>query len=168
VRSRAAVKRHGRLPRCLLSGLLACAECGGTIRVVNGRELGCATLRGRWQRCVQQQRIDVAERKLIGELVEKMLSPKGVAFLERQVREYVREGPKARPESVTPKTADVTKKAAEIDQLRTLIKAEILFQAVAQAAIEKAEEELQALARAAPAREEKHEGSNHPAIAPSC
>jgi len=48
-----------------------------------------------------------------------------------------------------------TEERAEIGQLRSLMKAGTLSQAVAQAAIEKAEEELQALARVQPAKEEK-------------
>src|SRR4029453_1718430 len=34
---RGVLKRKGRLPRYLLSGLLTCAECGGGFRCVNGR-----------------------------------------------------------------------------------------------------------------------------------
>lgn len=155
---RAAVKRHGRLPRYLLSGLLTCAACGGTIRVVNGREFGCATHRdgGPTARSnALRVRIDIAERKLIGDLVEEMLSPAAVALLEQQVRDHVREGSRAVQSLPTPAPADVVRKSAEIEQLKCLMKSGTLSPAVAQAAIDKAEEELQALRRRAPQREEK-------------
>ena len=40
---RGALRRNGRLPRYLLSGLLVCGQCGGTFRRVNTREYGCAS-----------------------------------------------------------------------------------------------------------------------------
>ena len=57
----------------------------------------------------------------------------------------------------TPKAeaARLAKKLSEIGQVRALMKAGTLSQAVAQAAIAQAEEELRALQRASPAREGK-------------
>jgi hypothetical protein len=49
----------------------------------------------------------------------------------------------------------VGRKQAEIEQLRALMKAGTLSQAVAQAAIEKAEEEIRATERLQPAKEER-------------
>jgi hypothetical protein len=51
--------------------------------------------------------------------------------------------------------AQVAKKAAEIEQLRTLMRSGALSQGVAHVAIAKAEEELQGLQRARPAQEGK-------------
>ena len=67
-------------------------------------------------------------------------------------------GDYARAPRVAPRqeAAQVTKKAAEIEQLRTLMRAGTLLQAVAQAAIKKAEEELRTLERIQPAKEENH------------
>jgi hypothetical protein len=47
VKLRGALKRIGRLPRHLLSGLLVCEHCGGTFRCVNGHEYGCTSYRWR-------------------------------------------------------------------------------------------------------------------------
>jgi hypothetical protein len=60
--------------------------------------------------------------------------------------------PKPVPRS---EAAQIAKKTAEIEQLRTLMKAGTLSQAVAQAAIGKAEEQLRMLERGQPAREDK-------------
>lgn len=84
-----------------------------------------------------------------------MLSPEGVALLERRVREHAKaraQMPKVAPK---PQTAQVAKKRVEIDQLRALMKSETLSQAVGQAAIAKAEEELQSLERVQPAKDEQ-------------
>ena len=157
VRLRGALKR-GRLPRHLFSGLLTCAHCGGVFRCVNGREYGCASHRdGGDAACDNAVRvpIDKVEEKLLDKLVEEMLSPEGVALLERMIRENVRKAshtPKPAPKS---QATNVAKKQAEIEQLRALMKAGTLSQAVAQAAIEKAEEEARAIERMEPGREEK-------------
>jgi len=100
-------------------------------------------------------RSTVAEARLLQELHSEILSPEGVALLERKVREHMRQ--MAAEPRVAPKAeaAQIAKKTAEIDQLRTLMKAGTLSQAVAQAAIEKAEEERRGLEREQPAREEK-------------
>lgn len=156
---RGALKRRGSLPRYILSGLLICEECdGGTFRCVNGREFGCASHRdGGDSACTNavRVRIDLAERKLLDETAQEMLSPAGVALLERKVREHIRN--RSKVPAVPPKAqaAKVTKKQAEIDQIRGLMKSGTLSRAVAQAAIAHAEEELRTLNQAAPAREEK-------------
>jgi site-specific DNA recombinase len=155
---RGALKRRGSLPRYVLSGLLVCEECGGTFRCVNGREFGCASHKdGGNSACTNSVRvpIDLAERKLLDETAQEMLSPAGVALLERKVREHIRE--RSQVPVVAPKAqaAKAARKQAEIDQLKGLMKAGTLSQAVAQAAITHAEEELRALNQAAPAREEK-------------
>ncbi len=158
IKLRGALKRNGRLPRHLLSGLLVCGQCGGTFRCVNGREYGCASHRdGGNAACTNgiRVRIEVAERKLLTELAEEMLSPEAIALLERKVREHVREQDRVPKPVPKPQAAQVSKKRAEIEQLRTLMKAGTLSEAVAHAAIEKAEEELTALERVQPAREEK-------------
>ncbi len=155
---RGALKR-GRLPRHLLSGLLTCQQCGGAFRCVNGREYGCASHRdGGEAGCGNRVRvrIDLAERKLLDKLVEEMLSPEGVALLERRVREHIRKVSHAPRTPPRPQAAQVAKRRAEIDQLRDLMKAGTLSQAVAQAAIEKAEEEIRDIERIQPAKEEKH------------
>ncbi len=158
VRLRGALKRNGRLPRHLLSGLLTCAQCGGTFRCVNGREYGCASHRdGGDAACTNgiRVRIELAERKLLHELAEEMLSPEGIAHVERRLREHDRERAQAPKPAPKKEAAGIAKKTAEIAQLRALMKSGTLSQAVAQAAIEKAEEELRALERVQPARDEK-------------
>ena len=155
---RTAVNRSGRLPRHLLSGLLVCEQCGGTIRAVNGREYGCATYKdGGPTACSNgvRVRIDLAERKLLTRLQEETLSPEGVALLQRRVREHLKARdhlPKATDKS---KGAAVTKKEAEVEQLRALAKQGTLSPAVAEAAIRQAEDELQGLNRAQPIASEK-------------
>lgn len=157
VKLRGALKR-GRLPRHVLSGLLTCQQCGGAFRCVNGREYGCASHRdGGEAGCTNsvRVRIDLAETKLLGRLVEEMLSPEGVALLERRIRERVRSANHAPRETPKPQAAQVAKKRAEIDQLRALMKAGTLSQAVAQSAIDTAEDEIHAIERLQPAKEEK-------------
>jgi len=87
---------------------------------------GCATHKdGGGAACTNGVRVrgEPAERKLLDELACEMLSPDGVAMLERRVREHVRKAaraPKAPPKS---QEAQIAKKRAEIEQLRALMKA---------------------------------------------
>lgn len=158
VRLRGALKRNGRLPKHLLSGLLVCQECGSAFRCVNGREYGCASHRdGGMAACTNAVRVSikVAEAKLLSELHDEILSPEGVAYLERKVREHMRAQLKAPRSAPKREAAEAKKKGAEIDQLRSLMKAGTLSQAVAQAAIEHAQEELRAIERVQPAKEER-------------
>lgn len=152
---RSALKRNGRLPRHVLSGLMVCDECGGTFRCVNGREYGCATHRdGGRAACSNDIRvpIELAERKLIGSITDEVLSADGVAYVERKVRELARA--RAQEPAPLPKSqaALLANKSTEIEQLRALMKAGTLSQAVAQVAIDKAEEELTNLGRPLPVR----------------
>jgi hypothetical protein len=127
-------------------------------RCVNGREFGCASYKdGGESACTNsiRVRIDEAEAKLLGKLVEEMLSPEGLAFLERRIRDHAREQAKLPKKPAKAQAAQAAKKSAEIGHLRTLMKAGTLSQAVAQAAIEKAEEELRGLERAQPAKDEQ-------------
>lgn len=159
VKLRGALKRNGRLPRHVLSGILVCQQCGGTIRSVNSREYGCASHKdGGHAACSNGIRVsrDLAERKLLDELVCEVLSPEGVALLKQRINDHVRKASRAPKAVPKPQATQVAKKAAEIAQLRALMKAGTLSQAVAQAAIEKAEEEIGAIERVQPAREEKH------------
>jgi site-specific DNA recombinase len=155
VQLRSVLKRNGRLPRYVLSELLTCEECGSTFRNVNGREFGCASHRdGGMSACTNDVRvsIQVAERKLLNELAEDMLSDEGVALFERRLREYLRAAEKvAKP----PKrqSAGLAKAEAEIVQIRQLMKAGTLSPLVGQAAIDKAEEAREAFAK--PERAEK-------------
>jgi site-specific DNA recombinase len=158
VKLRGALKR-GRLPRHVLSGLLTCQQCGGAFRCVNGREYGCASHRdGGEAGCTNgvRVRIDLVETKLLDRLVEEVLSPEGVALLERRIRERVRSATNPLRETPRPQAAQVAKKRAEIDQLRALMKAGTLSQAVAHAAIETAEGEIRAIESLQPAKEEKN------------
>ena len=93
----------------LLSGLLRCEECGGGFRCVNGREYGCASHRD-GRSCGNGIRLPMklAESKLLGALRDELLSPAGVALLEKRIREYLTEAgqgdamPKvAEPEAVS-------------------------------------------------------------------
>jgi hypothetical protein len=84
-----------------------------------------------------------------------MLSPEGVALLERMVRENLSKASRAPKPAPKSQAAQVAKKQAEIGQLRALMKAGTLSQAVAQAAIEKAEEEVRVIERMEPRKEEK-------------
>jgi hypothetical protein len=156
VKIRGAVRGNGPVPRHLLSGLLICQQCGGAFRRVNGREYGCATHKdGGDAACSNGIRVpgETAERKLLDEVAREMLSPEGVAFLERRVREHVRKAGRAPKAPTKPQEAQLARKRAEIDQLRALMKAGTLSQAVAQAAIEKAEEEVRAIERLQPERD---------------
>jgi hypothetical protein len=175
VKLRGAVRHKGVLPRHVLSGLLVCQVCGGTIRRVNGREYGCATHKdGGDAACSNgiRGREEIAERKLLDELACEMLSPEGVALVKQRVNEHVRKASRAPKSAPKPQAALIERKRAEIAQLRTLMTAGTLSQAVAQAAVEKAQEEIQSLERMQPAREEKHTarvirmlppGGGHPA-----
>lgn len=100
-------------------------------------------------------RIDLAERKLLDKLVDEMLSPEGVALLERRIREHVRQESRTPRAAPKPQATQVAKKRAEIEHVRALMKAGTLSQAVAQSAIETAEGEIRAIERAQPAKEEK-------------
>ena len=92
--------------------------------------------------------IDVAGRKLLHELVADILSPEGIALLERRVQDRARRQESCEA-AVVPKvqSAEISRKAAEIEQLRSLMKAGSLSQTVALAAIDKAEEELREMER---------------------
>ena len=156
---RAALRARGRQPRYVLSGILVCAECGASFRNVNSREFGCASHQdGGVAACTNGIRVavHVAERKLLHELVAEILSPEGIALLERQVLDRVRRqasceaGPIPKEQNV-----EISKKAAEIEQLRSLMKAGSLSQTVALAAIDKAEEELRTLQRTHPIQAER-------------
>jgi hypothetical protein len=60
---------------------------------VNGREYGCATYKdGGSAACTNSFRVPgaFAEARLLEKLVEEMLSPEGVALLEKRIREHVR------------------------------------------------------------------------------
>jgi site-specific DNA recombinase len=158
VKLRGVLKHRGRAPRHLLSGLLVCEQCGGTFRRVNGREFGCASYAdGGKAACSNGIRVrnELAERKLLSELAEEILSPTGIALLERKIREYSRDQARAPKVEVKPMGTQTAKKNAEISQLRALMKSGTLSQAVAQAAIEKAEDELRELERAQPAQSER-------------
>lgn len=159
IKIRGALKGAGRVPRHLLSGLLICQQCGGAFRQVNGRgELECATHRdGGEAACSNGLRVPgaIAEARLLDKLAEKLLSPPAVAFLEKRIREHVLNASRAPRPTSKPQDAQVAKKRAEIEQLRALMKAGTLSQAVAQAAITKAEEEIGAIERVQPDQEEK-------------
>jgi hypothetical protein len=97
----------------------------------------------------------VAQNVLLKRLEEEMLSPEGVALLERKVREHLKVrkvSPQATPK---PKGTATAKKEAELEQLRRLANCGTLSPAVAEAAIRQAENELLILNRAGPAAEEK-------------
>jgi hypothetical protein len=156
---RSAIKRSGRLPRHLLSGLLSCEDCGGTFKRLNGRgEYGCAShADGGSSACGNDLRVGgaLAERKLLGEVAVEMLSPEGVALLERKIREHMRDQARLPKVVTSPTATQAAKKQSEIDQVRAMMKTGTLSQAVAQAAIEHAEEELRALQRPDTGRAEK-------------
>lgn len=154
---RGSLNRHGRLPRHLLSGLLVCDECGGTFRCLNGREYGCASHKdGGPSACANglRVRVDLAERKLLSGLASEMLSAEAIALLERRVREHLQRAAET-PKERAKLAPDAARKVAEIEQLRAMMKAGSLSQSVAQAAIEKAEEQLRAIEQAAPTRPER-------------
>jgi DNA invertase Pin-like site-specific DNA recombinase len=156
---RGALKRNGRLPRYVLSGLLYCEQCGGSMRNVNAREYGCASHRdGGAAACNNGLRvpIELAEHRLLDETAAEMLSDEGIAFLEREVRRHLREQadkPKPVPK---PQAEQIARKRAEVEQLRALMKNGTLSQTVAVAAIAKAEEEVAALEQVQPAADEKN------------
>jgi S-methylmethionine-dependent homocysteine/selenocysteine methylase len=96
----------------------------------------------------------LAEKKLFDHLHAELLSAEGIAHLEKRIREHMREQARARKVQPKPQAGQITKKSAELDQLRALMKSGTLSQAAAQAAIDKAEEELRAHERAVPVQEE--------------
>src|SRR5262249_45631869 len=154
IKVRGSLKHDGRVPRHILSGILTCQQCGGAFRQVNGRgELECATHRdGGEAACSKALRVPgaIAEARLLDELVKELLSPAAIALLEKRIREHLRNASRAPRPAAKPQEAQVAKKQAEIEQLRALMKAGTLSQAVAQAAISKAEEEIRALERVQP------------------
>jgi len=89
----------------------------------------------------------------------RLLSPEGVATLERKVREHSRAMALAPKPAPKPHAALVAKKTAEMDQLRAMMKAGTLSQAVAQAALATAEQELAALNSAEVAKDEPDAGN---------
>jgi hypothetical protein len=99
--------------------------------------------------------IEKAETRLLDKLAEEMLSAEGVTLLKKRIREHVRNADRALREQPKPQAAQVASKRAEIEQIRGLMKAGALSQVVAQAAIEKAQEEVRAIERLQPAREER-------------
>jgi site-specific DNA recombinase len=158
VKLRGAVRHKGILPRHVLSGLLICQQCGGTFRRVNSREYGCATHKdGGDGACSNGVRVrkELAERKLLDELACEMLSAEGVAFLKQRINARMRKASRAPKVLPKPQAAQIARKSAEIEQLRGLMKAGTLSQAVAEATIAKAEEEVQAFERVQPARDER-------------
>ena len=120
------------------------------------------------------QFLDAEEQKLLDELATEMLSPEGVALLKQRLNEHIRKAarvPKAAPK---PQAAQIAKKSAEIEQVRALMKAGTLSQAVAQAAIAHAQEEIQAMERVQPEftaglfrRFNWHDCSNHSVSRPA-
>jgi hypothetical protein len=84
-----------------------------------------------------------------------MLSPEAVALLEKRIRECLRSADRSPRQTPKPQAAQVERKRAEIEQLRSLMKAGTLSPAVAQAAIEKAEEEITAIEQQQPVKEER-------------
>jgi hypothetical protein len=126
---------------------------------VNGWEFGCASHRdGGDSACANgiRVRIDLAETKLLNWLVEEILSPAGIALLERRVREHAKAQVRLPESPPKPQAARSAKKAAEMEQLRALMRSGTLSQGVGQAAINQAEQELQAFVREQPARDEHY------------
>ena len=145
---RSALKRNGRMPRHLLSGLMQCATCGGSYAIVNAREFGCTTHKA-GSDCDNDVRvkIEVAERHLLEVIRQEILSPEGIAKAEKLYRDQVKLAAKKehqRPATGQP-AARLARKQTEIAQLRALMKAGTLSEAVAQVAINQAEGELSTL-----------------------
>jgi hypothetical protein len=125
---------------------------------VNGREYGCATYKdGGAAACTNSLRVpgSFAEARLLDELVEEMLSPEGVALLEKLIRGHVRKAAQSDRPAAKPQPAQSARKRAELEQIRALMKPGTLSQAVALAGIEKAEEEIRAIQLLQPAKEER-------------
>lgn len=97
----------------------------------------------------------MAERKLLGEVVADILSPEGIALLERKVRDYSRAQANEPKPAPKPQAELIAKKTAEMERLRAMMKAGTLSQAVADAALATAEAELTALNRTELAKDER-------------
>jgi hypothetical protein len=100
--------------------------------------------------------IELAEQYLLSDVAGEMLSPEGIGLLERKIREHVREHANAPKLTGKPKPdAQIARKDAELEQLRSLVRSGALSPAVGQAAIDQAQQERAALVRVVPERVEK-------------
>lgn len=84
-----------------------------------------------------------------------MLSPEGLALVERRLREHLREPTQVPRELPEAQAAQIARKDTEIADLRALMKSGKLSAAAAQAAITTLEREREELARPAPDDREK-------------
>lgn len=62
--------------------------------------------------------VALAEQKLLGKLTEEMLSPEGLAIVERRLREHLRQPGQTRKEPPKAQAARIAQKDAEIANLR--------------------------------------------------
>lgn len=156
---RTALQRtDGRPPRHLLSGLLKCGCCGGSYIVVNAHEYGCATHKqGGPAACgngVRLKRRGI-EAEILRRVRDDVLSPEAVKLAAETYTAELRKADRSRPKA--PANGTLSAKKREIAQLKDMQKAGKLSPTVAQAAIQAAEAEWSALARAQAAKADRAE-----------
>jgi site-specific DNA recombinase len=137
--------------RYLLSGLLRCATCGGAFVVASHRpkRYGCTTHRQAGAAACDnrlQVRIELAERKIIGHIQTAYLAPDKVAHAVKTMRELAR-----RESAAVSGATDLKRLDEQIAELERLRAAGVLSPQVAGAALAKARQEREAVARPRPA-----------------
>ena len=88
-------------PRHLLSGLVTCGECGGSVSVVGGKRLGCIRHREAGTCDVRKtiDREELEDRVLAG-IVNRLLSPESISLLVKRYHDKAAEYEKRDRESV--------------------------------------------------------------------
>ena len=149
VKIRTALADKGGHPLVhLLSGLLVCSRCGSRFVAVNSREYGCSTFKnGGRSACTNAVRLNRAgvEQELIAHVREELLSPEAIELAIATYTQALEHGRRGRRRATPANDGRIVKLDAEIDQLKTLVRAGTLSQGVAAAAIERAEEERREL-----------------------
>jgi len=175
-RQRANKRQYGIRPgppqRYLFSGFLRCGRCGSSFILADARKYACGGFRN-GKACSNDLRVSktLVESKLLASIREDLVRPEVIAEIEKRVTKALAARRKPQPtakklkklqaqvakpkHAPKPQAAQNAKKDVEIIELRALMKAGTLSEPVAQAAIEKAEEERRALERVEPEREEK-------------
>ena len=81
----------GRRPSTLFGGLLRCSQCGGAIVAVSGTQYGCAARKDAGVYVCRGVLIDreKADKRLLAEVREMLLSPDSISELQREIKRLV-------------------------------------------------------------------------------